>query len=77
MGFVVGAARNRGGAADPRSRGARERDREYSDGTGRRQREARVWGAEQKKQKQNALSQTDTVARTSDPAQPNFFPTPD
>jgi hypothetical protein len=84
MGVDVRSARNQGGAADPRENELEAR--EYRDGTGRsncREREVRVWGARcahialSAKKKKVAYFQTDTGARTSDPAQPNFCPTPD
>jgi hypothetical protein len=85
------AVRNRGGAADLRKNEREAREyRDGTGRRSCREREVRVWGtrrahvarrhiargAEQKKEENNALSQTDTGARTSDPAQTNFFPTP-
>jgi hypothetical protein len=77
------AARNRGAAANPREQEARV----FRDGLGRsncRECEVRVCGARcahiARNAEQNkivAYSQTDTGARTSDQAQPNFCPTPD
>jgi hypothetical protein len=74
-------ARTRSGAANPRERGARERAlRARVQGWNRAQqlplaRSSSVGSADQNKIV--GYSQTDTGARTSDPAQPNFCSTPD
>jgi hypothetical protein len=78
-GVGVRAARTRGGGAE------NEREaRVYRDRTGCSncpECEVRVWGARcahiAEQNEIVAYSQTDTGARTSDPAKPNFCPTPD